>query len=79
MTIDINEAVSALQGLALTLTDEVNGKKAQVDAIKLATSVLQSQVDLQNTELDKAKAALVVANDRIAVLEAAATPADPIA
>lgn len=67
---EINEAVQALQGLANNLNDEVNGKKAQVDAIKLATSILQSQVDLQNTELEVTKDKLTAANDRIAVLEA---------
>lgn len=66
---EILEAVSALQGLVNTLNDEVNGKKAQVDAIKLATSVLQSQADLQNTELEATKAQLTAANDRILVLE----------
>lgn len=64
---EITDAAQALKGLATTLNDEINGKKAQVEAINIAVDLLENRLQLENTELKTAK-------DRVTELEGHANP-----
>lgn len=76
---DTAASVQALQGIANTLTDEVKGRQAQLDAVNLALAQLNAVLTVQLDELETTKAELAIAQETIKQLQAAAAdiPADP--
>lgn len=69
------EAIQALQAVAATLTDEVTGSQAKLDAITLAIQQLQGILDTPSADLEAAQATIEQLQKQVD--DAAAQPADP--
>lgn len=55
---DTQTAIDTLQAIANTLTDEVKGAQAKLDAVNLAISQLAGVLTTQLAELDEANATI---------------------
>lgn len=73
---DTNDAIATLQAMAATLTDEVKGKQAQLDAVNTAIAQLQGTLTTQLTELEDTKVQLATALQTTDQKNVVAAPVD---
>lgn len=71
---DTQDAIATLQAMASTLTDEVKGSQAKLDAIGLAISQLSGTLTTQLTELEDTKVQLATLQDAAAPMQTVVEP-----